>query len=79
MTVQLLPIGPPTEMVANVVYALPTAQVTLYTEAAAPTITQSGSLAFTASTPVALVEGSAKLTAPFIRATSTITVTLKRA
>lgn len=78
MPVQLLPVGPPTTMLANVVYALPAVNVTLYTDAAAPTITMSNTAAFTANTAVTLTTGAARLGGGFLRATADTLVTLKR-
>ncbi len=78
MPVQLLPIGPPTTMLANVVYALPAVNVTLYTDAAAPTIAQSNTPAFTLNTAVTLTGGAARVGSGFIRATADTLVTLKR-
>ena len=78
MPTEVLPIGMPWTMVANQVYALPPLAVTLYTDAAAPTITQSGTQAFTANTSVTLSGGAADVVGPFIKATSNVLVTLKR-
>jgi len=78
MPVELLSLGMPWTMVANRVYALPAVNVTLYTDAASPTITQSNTLAFTASTPVTLTGGVASLSGQFIKATADTLVTLKR-
>ena len=78
MPIELLPIGPPTLMLAGVVYALPAVNVTLYTDAASPTITQSSTQAFTANTAVTLVGGQVSLSGGFIKAVANALVTLKR-
>jgi hypothetical protein len=79
MPIEVLSIGPIQTMRANVVYAVPGVQVSIYTDAAAPTITQSMTQAFTLNTPVTLTGGVAELNAPFIRATADTQVVLKRA
>jgi len=78
MPVQLLPIGPPVTMLANVVYALPAVKVTMFTDAAAPTVAQSNTPAFTANAAVTFTGGAAQLAGGFIRATADTLVTLKR-
>jgi hypothetical protein len=78
MPVQLLPVGTPVTMLANVVYALPAVNVTLFTDAAAPTIAQSNTSAFTANAAVTLTGGQATLAGGFLRATADTLVTLKR-
>jgi len=78
MPVQLLPIGPPVTMLANVIYALPAVNVTLYTDAAAPTIAQSNTSVFTLNTAVTLTGGAARLGGGFVRATADTLVVLKR-
>jgi len=78
MPTQLLPIGPPTTMVANQIYALPGVACTLFTDAASPTITQSNTLAFTANSPVTLTGGAARVYGGWIRATADTLITLKR-
>lgn len=80
MPTELLSIGPPTAMVQNQIYALPASRVLLFTDAAAPTIQQSNTVAFTANVAVALTNGQMELAGGFIRCTSgNITVTLKKA
>ena len=74
----LLPVGTSTTLLANVVYALPAVKTTLFTDAAAPTITQSGTSAFTANSAVTLTNGQAVLAGGYIRATADTLVTLKR-
>lgn len=74
---QLLPVGPPTEMIGGVVYALPAVKTTLYTDAVA-TFTQSDAEDFALTTAVTLVAGAATVSAPFIKVAATTTVTLKR-
>jgi hypothetical protein len=78
MPVELLPVGPPTTMLAGIAYALPAVNVTLYTDAAAPTITQSNTPAFTLNTAVTLTGGAASLSGGFVKATANTLVTLKR-
>jgi hypothetical protein len=75
---ELLPIGMPWTMKANQVYAVPAVEVTLFTDAASPTITQSNTLAFTASQPVTLTAGSSAVLGSFIKATADTLVILKR-
>lgn len=78
MPVELLPIGPPVTLLANVVYALPAVNVTLYTDAATPTITQSTTAAFTANSAVTLTGGAATLSGGFVKAAANTLVVLKR-
>ena len=78
MPVEVISIGPPTTLLAGVVYALPAVRVTLFTDAAAPTITQSSTAAFTANSAVTLTGGQASLGGGFIKATANTVVTLKR-
>lgn len=78
MPVQLLPVGTPVLMSANVIYALPAVKTTLFTDAAAPTITQSNTSAFTLSSALTLTNGAAQVGGGFIRATADTLVTLKR-
>ena len=78
MPVQSLPIGPPITMLANVIYALPAVRVTLFTDAAAPTIAQSNTSAFTANSAVTLTAGQVSLAGGFIRATADTLIVLKR-
>jgi hypothetical protein len=78
MPTQLLSIGPPQTLLANVVYALPGVKTTMFTDAAAPTIAVSNTLPFTLSIPVVLTNGAAVLGGGFIRATANTVVTLKR-
>lgn len=78
MPVQLLPLGTPVTLLANVVYALPAVKATLFTDATTPTITQSNTSAFTANSAVTLTGGSATVAGGFIRATADTLITLKR-
>lgn len=78
MPVQSIPIGPPTTLLANVIYALPAVRVTLFTDAASPTIALSNTAAFTANSAVTLAGGQASLAGGFIRATADTLITLKR-
>lgn len=78
MPTQLLPIGTPTTILAGIAYALPAVKVTLFTDAAGPTITQSNTSAFSASSAVTLTGGSATLTGGFVKAVADTLVVLKR-
>jgi hypothetical protein len=78
MPLELLPIGQPVTLVANVIYALPAVAVTLTTDATTPTIQQSNTAAFTANVAVTLTGGAAKVAGGFIRATSNTPIILKR-
>lgn len=78
MPTELLSLGMPWTMKANQVYALPAVNCTLYTDATTPTITLSGTQAFTASTPVTFTAGAATVSGGFIKAAADILVTLKR-
>jgi len=78
MPTQLLPIGPPVTLLATVAYALPAVNVTLYTDAAAPTITQSNTSAFTLNSAVTLTGGAARVSGGFIKAAADTLVVLKR-
>lgn len=79
MPVQLLPIGPPTALVQNQVYALPAVECVLFTDATTPTLQVSSTSAFTANVALTLTAGASPVTGGFIRATTTgVTVTLKR-
>lgn len=74
-----IPIGPPTPLVQNQVYALPAICVTLFTDAATPTIQQANDLAFTAPVAVALTGGAATVSGGFLRTTTAnVVTTLKR-
>lgn len=78
MATEQLPIGPPTTMLAGIVYALPPVRVTLYTDATTPTITQSNTQAFTANTAVTVTAGVATVSGGFIKAAANALVVLKR-
>lgn len=78
MPTELLPLGTPTLLVANQIYALPAVKATLFTDATTPTITQSNTVAFSASVAVTLTGGAATVTGGFLKCTSGITITLKR-
>ena len=78
MPIQLLPIGTPVTMLAGIAYALPAVKTTLFTDATSPTITQSGTSAFTANSAVTLTGGSATLGGGFLKAAADTLVTLKR-
>lgn len=78
MPAEVLSIGPPTTMKAGVAYALPAVKVTLFTDATTPTLTMSGTSAFTANVAVTLTGGSVTLSGGFIKAAADTIVTLKR-
>lgn len=78
MPMQSIPIGPPVTLLANQIYALPAVKVTLFTDAAAPTITQSTTPTFVANSAVTLTGGAATVTGGWIRATTDTVVILKR-
>jgi hypothetical protein len=65
-------------MLAGIAYALPAVKCTLATDATTPTITQSGTQAFTANVAVTLTGGQATLAGGFLKAAGNILVTLKR-
>jgi hypothetical protein len=78
MPVQLLPVGTPVTLLANVIYALPVVKTTLFTDGAAPTIQQSNTSAFTANVALTLTAGGATVGGGFIRATADTPIVLKR-
>lgn len=78
MPIELLSPGMPWTMLAGVAYALPAVNVTLYTDATTPTITQSTTAAFTANSAVTLTGGSAQLNGGFIKAAANTLVVVKR-
>ena len=79
MPTELLPLGTPTALVQNQIYALPAVEAELFTDATTPTIQQSNTVAFTANVAVTLTGGSAAVTGGFLRTTSSgVTITLKR-
>lgn len=78
MPTEVISIGPPFTMLAGVAYALPAVNVTLYTDAAAPTITLSNTVAFTLNTAVTLTAGVATVGGGFIKAAANTLVVLKR-
>jgi len=67
---ELLPIGRPTAIVQNQIYALPGRVVTMFSDATTPTFFQSSTVAFTASIAVVLTNGQAELAGGFLRCTS---------
>ena len=78
MPTQLLPLGPPTTLLANVVYALPAVKATLFSDSGA-TLTVSNTLAFTASIPLTLTAGvGAVAGGGFIKSSADAVITLKR-
>ena len=79
MPTQLLPVGTPTTLVTNRVYALPAVEVTGFSSDTTPTMEQSNDFTFAAKAVITFTAGAATLTGPFIRATAgTPTLTLKR-
>ena len=78
MPQESLSFGPPTTLRAGIGYALPAAAGTLFTDAAAPTLTQSNTQAFTANVAVVLTAGAARVAGGFIKAAADCLVTLKR-
>lgn len=69
MATEMLSLGPISSMIQNTVYATPPGNCRLYADGT-PTILQSNTQAFTASTAVTLVEGGYLISAPFIKCTS---------
>jgi hypothetical protein len=78
MPTQLLPLGPPVTMLAGIAYALPAVNCTLFTDAAAPTLTQSTTPSFTVSSPITLTGGQSAVSGGFIKAAADTLVILKR-
>jgi len=79
MPTTLLPLGPPTLMVQNQVYALPASRCLLFTDTAG-TYEQSAILAGPFIATVALAGGQVEVAGGFIRCTTASpTVTLKKA
>lgn len=76
MPTELLPLGTPTLLVANQVYALPAAKCTLFA-AGTPTITQ-GIDSTTVATAVTLTANQATLAGGFLKCTTGVTIILKR-
>lgn len=76
MATELLPIGPPTTLVANQIYALPAVKCTLFA-VGTPTITQ-GSVVDTVATAVTLTANQATVAGGFLKCTSGTVITLKR-
>lgn len=79
MPTELLPLGTPTALVQNTIYALPAVKATIFSDATTPTIQQSNTVAFTANVVVTLTAGASTVSGGFLRTTSSgVTVTLKR-
>lgn len=77
--VELLPLGTPTALVQNQIYALPAVKATLFTDATTPTIQSSNTSIFTANVVVTLTGGMATVGGGFLRATSSgVMIVLKR-
>lgn len=81
MATELLSFGPPTTLIQNIVYALPTKKAKLYTNTAAAVFQQSNDFAFATSSAVTQIEGAYEVSAAFIRVTNVggALVTLKAA
>ena len=78
MPTLLLPLGPPTTLLANQVYALPAVKATVFSDSAA-TLTVSNTFAFTASAALALTAGvGAVAGGGFVKSSADALVTLKR-
>lgn len=77
MPIALLSIGMMHAIVQNVIYALPSREVVMFSDAAAPTYFQSNTPEFTVSVAVTLTNGSAVLAGGFIRCTSATPGNLK--
>jgi hypothetical protein len=78
MPIELLPLGTPVTLLANVIYALPAVKATLFTDATTPTIQLSNTSAFTANVAVTLTAGAAVVGGGWIRATANTPIVLKR-
>jgi hypothetical protein len=81
MPIELLPLGPPTTMQPNVIYALPAVKCTLFTDGSpVPTLQVSNTSVFTNNQALTLVAGVVTVAGGgFIRSTaSPALVTLKR-
>jgi len=77
MPIELLPLGPPTTLKANVAYALPAVKATLFSDSAAA-LTVSNTQAFTASAALALTAGvGAVAGGGFIKSSADALITLK--
>ena len=76
MPTEVLPIGTPTLLVANQIYALPAVKCTLFA-AGTPTITQ-GIDTTTVATAVTLTANQATVAGGFLKCTTGIIITLKR-
>lgn len=81
MPTELIPIGMPTTLLQNVVYALPAVAVNLYSDTATPTLVVSNAFGFATSTPLTLTAGVANgIGGSFIKSTAgNAVVLLKRA
>jgi len=81
MPTLVIPLGPPTTLLQNVVYALPAVQCTLFTDTTTPALQQSNTGAFTANVALTLTNGQVQVVGGFLRATAVggALVTLKRA
>lgn len=75
---QAVPLGIPVTLLAGVPYAVPPVSCTLYSDGAAPTITQSNNLAFTTNTPLTLTAGAGRVDGLFIKCAADTVVVLKK-
>ena len=79
MPTQSIPIGPPTTLVTNQIYALPAVNCTLFTDAATPTLEQSTVIGFGTKVALTFTNGACLVSGGFVRATAgTPTIVLKR-
>lgn len=69
MPIQLLPVGPPTPIYQNDVYALPGVSCDVFADTAA-TLQVSNTLAFTNNIPLVLTNGVSAVAGGFIRSTT---------
>jgi hypothetical protein len=77
MPTQLLPLGTPVTMLANVAYALPAVEAMLTSDSAA-TFSQSNTSAFTANQAVTLTAGASLVAGGFLKSSADALVILKR-
>lgn len=78
MPMQSIPIGMAVTVLANTVYALPAVEVVMFTDAAAPTVTQSNTSNFAANAAVTVTAGVATLYGGFVKFAADTLVILKR-
>lgn len=74
-----IPVGPPTALVQNQVYALPAVACTLFSSSTTPAIQVSNDVTFANNVALTLTAGAAKVAGGFLKATTASTaVSLKR-